>query len=204
MNIFKEIEGFEDYEIDNDGNVKSIKRNIILKPSITKKGYKKVVLYKEGKIYHKLVHRLVAEAFLPNENNLPIINHKDENPANNHIELELDKNGNIVVNEEKSNLEWCTYKYNNTYNGRHLRATAKLIGVPRPDVVEKFSKPVVAVKDGVVVMEFPSISEARRNGYIHSSDCCYGLRRTCGGYQWYWKKDWEEKQNAVPHKREDA
>lgn len=99
--VFKPIEGFEDYEISNYGRVKSLKSKRILKPSNTNM-YSKVSLWKNGKGYFKLVHRLVARAFIPNQNNLPNINHKDENPQNNKAE----------------NLEWCTQKYNNNY-GRH-------------------------------------------------------------------------------------
>lgn len=66
-----------------------------LKPVINIKGYLYVDMYQKK----KKVHRLVAEAYLPNPFNLPIINHKDNNPANNHVE----------------NLEWCDYKYNAQY-----------------------------------------------------------------------------------------
>ena len=62
-------------------------------------GYKDVMLWKNNKMKNKRVHRLVAEAFIPNPNLYPIINHKDENRSNNNIE----------------NLEWCTAKYNSTY-----------------------------------------------------------------------------------------
>lgn len=58
--------------------------------------YKQVVLYKNKKHKTVAVHRLVAEAFIPNPDNLPQVNHKDENPSNNNV----------------NNLEWCTCKYN--------------------------------------------------------------------------------------------
>lgn len=59
----------------------------------------------DGNKHNLYVHRLVAYNFIPNPNNYPIINHKDENRSNNNI----------------SNLEWCTVSYNNTYNDAHLR-----------------------------------------------------------------------------------
>ena len=81
--------------------------------------YKRVILSDTNKHTHGLlVHRLVAETFIPNPNNYPIINHKDENPTNNCVD----------------NLEWCTYQYNNTYNninkkiGKTLSKTIKQNG----------------------------------------------------------------------------
>lgn len=69
--------------------------------------YKSVALRVDGKYHHKLVHRIVAEAFIPNPEGHPIINHIDENPANN----------------KAANLEWCSYKYNTNYGGAQERRT---------------------------------------------------------------------------------
>ena len=80
----------------------------ILKPSGAK--YRQVILCKNGKTKQGLLHRLVAEAFIPNPDNLPCINHKDENPLNNRAD----------------NLEWCSYKYNNEYNDRIGRCRDKI------------------------------------------------------------------------------
>lgn len=106
---WKQIKGFENkYEISNLGKVRSIGRYIsgknnscryrkgtILKPQIAS-GYAQVYLSDNGKQKWYKVHRLVAEAFIPNPNNLPIINHKDGNTLNN----------------TETNIEWCNYKYN--------------------------------------------------------------------------------------------
>lgn len=97
------IEGYEGlYEISNTGEIRNAKGNI--KKSQSKKGvntnYKEVSLWKDGKNKRFLVHRLVAKAFIPNPNNYPIINHKDENGTNNCVE----------------NLEWCNHRYNAKYN----------------------------------------------------------------------------------------
>lgn len=117
-------EGF--YEVSNLGRVKSLSRLIyrkktnkplLLKTSFlksikTKYGYYVVTLFDEN---HKrkqiFIHRLVAIAFLENPDNLPFINHKDENRGNNFVCLNFDG----TVNNEKSNLEWCTAKYNINY-----------------------------------------------------------------------------------------
>ena len=104
MEEWRDIEGYEGlYQISNLGRVKSFPRPTtpggILKTIKRKDGYCSIKLSKNGKVKKVLVHRLVAKAFIPNTNNLPIINHKDENPSKNIVD----------------NLEWCDYKYNNNY-----------------------------------------------------------------------------------------
>lgn len=122
MEEWKDIKGFEGlYQISSFGRVKSLARiikrnynNYTVKEKILKlgesKGYKQVCLCKDKRIYWKQVHRLVAEAFINNPNNYPCINHKDENPSNNSV----------------TNLEWCTYSYNNTYNNLAKRRISKV------------------------------------------------------------------------------
>lgn len=104
LEIWKDIQGYEGrYQVSNLGNVKSLKdtlgrpREKLRALGNTRQGYKRVDLYKKGdKPKNHLVHRLVAKAFLPNPENKPMVNHKDSNPSNNHIE----------------NLEWCTQSEN--------------------------------------------------------------------------------------------
>lgn len=102
IEIFKDIEGYEDYQISNLGNVKSLRfgKEKILKPVKDGKKYLQVVLYKQGKNKVCKVHRLVAQAFIPNSQNLPQINHKDEDKTNNQV----------------NNLEWCDCQYNIDYS----------------------------------------------------------------------------------------
>lgn len=93
----KEIVGYEGlYTIDILGRVYSIKRKRYLKGGTLYSGHKTVLLSKDGKGKTHSVHRLVAQAFIPNPKNLPIVHHIDENPQNNAA----------------SNLQWCTQKEN--------------------------------------------------------------------------------------------
>lgn len=118
--IWKDVKGFEGYyEVSNLGRVRSVDRVIfdnvrkcdrLLKGRILKKryhtgGYNVVAFCKEHIIVNKFVHRLVAEAFIPNLDNLPLVNHKDEDKTNNCVD----------------NLEWCDAKYNNDYGTRKER-----------------------------------------------------------------------------------
>ena len=114
--IWKDIKGYEHlYQVSNLGRVKSLpkysnskgylelRKEKVLKPYKTgrKRNYL-TVRFLDGKAYK--VHRLVAEAFIPNPDNLPQVNHKDENPSNNNVD----------------NLEWCTNAYNVKYSAKPL------------------------------------------------------------------------------------
>lgn len=139
-------------------------------------GYLTVILYKNGKIKNYKIHRLVAEAFIPNPNNYPCVNHKDENPSNNCI----------------NNLEWCTHKYNMNYGTCQQRKVSntdyKEVSRKR---VEKLSKPVLQfTKNNVFVREWCSAKECGRNGYDHStvSKCCKGKQKYHKGFIWKYKE----------------
>lgn len=83
MEEWKQIEGYPNYWVSNKGRVKSDK---ILNPVITPAGYERVGIYYNGNIKQCLVHRLVAQAFIPNEDNKPTVLHKDKNKLNNNVE----------------------------------------------------------------------------------------------------------------------
>lgn len=164
--FWKEIKGYEGlYQVSNYGRVKSLYWNNerIMKTAKGKDGYLLVQLWKnkKGKMYS--VHRLVAQAFIPNPDNLPIINHKDEKPSNNHVE----------------NLEWCDYIYNNNY------------GTTKQRRADKQSKTVYQYNlKGEFVAEYPSTMEIQRqlgfnNGGIVA--CCNGKIKTAYGYKWTYK-----------------
>ena len=108
---------------------------------------------------HHYIHRLVAEAFIPNPDNLPCINHKDENKENNSV----------------GNLEWCDYSYNANYGTRTKRAKEKQFG-------DRF---VVINLDTGEVYKTPK--DASRATGIHNdsiSRVCKGKSKTAGGYRW--------------------
>ena len=167
---WKNIDGFENlYQISNYGNVKSLKCNKekILKP-INKDGYLFVHLYKDGERKKYYIHRLVASAFIKNPNNLPQVNHKDENPINNNIE----------------NLEWCDCKYNINYGTHNERARKGKINHP------SLSKSVYSVnKTTNEVTYYQSAIDAERiTGIFQSSicSCLKGKLKSAGGRYWYY------------------
>lgn len=103
--IYRQIEGYENYEVSIHGDVRNRKTKRVLKPFFIGAGYKAVALTSnQNNIKILYVHQLVGEAFL-DRNGLPEINHKDEDKTNNHI----------------SNLEWCTHLYNCRYGTRNQR-----------------------------------------------------------------------------------
>lgn len=118
--MWRSIKGYEGlYEISNKGRVKSLARYYkafgyrkiiieekIMSPVESPQGYYQIGLSKEGAKKHVQIHRLVAQAFIPNPQSLPFINHKDENKKNNCVD----------------NLEWCTPEYNVNYGSGIARA----------------------------------------------------------------------------------
>lgn len=160
--IWKDIKGYEGlYQVSNLGNVRSYHSGEwrLLTNVINRCGYKQYLFYKNGKRKNMRGNRLVAEAFIPNPDNLPIINHKDENPSNNSVE----------------NLEWSTHKYNMNYGNRPFIGRAKCI----KQVDE----------NGNIVGRFRSVSEASRttgisrgniSSVLNGSKC----RHNAGNYKW--------------------
>lgn len=175
---WRPVKGYEGlYEVSNFGRVKSLERDVkckgnskrtiketILNPENGVKGYLRVYLYKDGKYIRKQVHRLVAEAFIPNPLNLPCINHKGETPSKNFV----------------WQLEWCTIQYNNTYGNRIDKQKVKLF------------KPVLQFDlNGNFIKEYTSIKEVEiENGLNHSliSRCCLGKVKTAYKYIWKYKE----------------
>lgn len=185
VEIWKDITGYEGiYQISNYGRVKSLDRyiqyvngnNIFTKGKIlngfTKPtGYKSVDLYYNNhrKKFH--IHRLVAGAFIENPNNLPEVNHKDEDKSNNCVE----------------NLEWCTCAYNINY-GTHNQKVAnsnknhpnKIKAICQFDLKGNFIKEWSSITLAAEEYKIPKTSITR---------CCkhkFGVKQ-CGGYRWEYK-----------------
>ena len=165
--------GYPNYTITDDGRVFSLNYHKEgykkeLKPRLCN-GYYKILLCRGVDRKQFRLHRLVALAFIPNPDNLPIINHKDENPSNNMV----------------GNLEWCSIKYNNTYGTRLERVSKKHLNS------KDQSKPVKQfTKDGLFVKEYPSMMEVeRQTGYACSfiAKCCKGIYKQAYGYIWRYK-----------------
>lgn len=171
MEIWRDILGYEGlYQVSNEGRVRSLNYNKtkqikIIKPFISRCGYLIVLFSMNGKRKHFQVHRLVAEAFIPNPNNYPQVNHKDENPENNRVE----------------NLEWCDCFYNINYGKRTEKARKKLLNHP-----QKSKQIYQYTIGGELVAIWPSSKECGRNGFFQSAvnRCCNGKIKTHKGYRW--------------------
>lgn len=181
--IWKPIKGFEGlYEVSNTGLIKSLncynyKEPRIMHTSLRKDGYLSVGLSKNNKTTTRTVHRIVAETFLPNPNNLEMINHKDEDKSNNNVD----------------NLEWCTVSYNNKYSiKRHPERFVLRKNREKRDYykvktkyfnvhINQFSK------DGEFIKQWFNFAELKHiKNYNNTSikECCEGKRKTAYGYKW--------------------
>lgn len=160
------------YQISNQARIKSLDRYVpyknskkfikggIMHPKKDKDGYLIIILYKNGKDTTYKMHRLVAQAFIPNPDNLPYINHKDE-----------DKQNNLP-----NNLEWCTAKYNYNYGSCKWRSGAKR------------KKPIIQYDlNGKKIKEFDGVVEAiKETGLKHIPVAAkHGWK--AGGFIWKYK-----------------
>ena len=167
-------EPWENYQVSNLGRILSLNyRNTgkadLMTPRKRKNGYFQVKLSKNGEKKYCLVHRLVAETFLPNPENKPEVNHIDEDKTNNFV-------GTPENDYKDGNLEWCDCKYNCNYG-----TSATRIG-------EKLSKPVFQFTlDGEFIREWKSCYEVQRKlGYRQSytNACCRGNYKQAYGFIW--------------------
>ncbi len=156
---------FNNYYVSSDGRVYSLFTNKVLKPAIDRYGYYKVTLTVNNKLKYITVHRLVASAFIPNPNNLPQVNHKDENKLNNNVE----------------NLEWCDAKYNSNYGTRSIR-----VGLSGRKPINQISL------NGEYIKTWSGACEIEKElGITHGQifNCCRGRDKTAHGYIWKYKEE---------------
>jgi len=179
MEEWRDIAGYEGmYQVSNLGRVRSLDRFVecsnsrrfykgrILSAEMDDKGYIRVLLSVAGKRRSCMVHRLVATAFLDNSENLPEVNHKDENPANNALD----------------NLEWCTKQYNLEYGtGRTRSIQSHKVSVLQYNMA------------GELIAEFGGVNEAaiaigKPNDATAITKCCKGKNKTAHGFIWKYKE----------------
>ena len=184
--IWKTIKGYENYyQISNQGRVKSVTRFVndnngvvllkskILNPMMNEKGYLRIGLSKNNQRKYKRIHRLVAEAFIPNPDNKPQINHKNGIKTDNRV----------------SNLDWVSISENvkHSYHVLHRKKSMlRKFGVDNPN-----SKPILQLKNGKIIAKFNSAKEAERCTGISQgniSRCANKKTKSAGGYQWEYIK----------------
>lgn len=175
---WRDCVGYEGiYQVNRNGEVRSCQKGKwhLLSVGISKCGYRHVLLHKDGKRKNLRCNRLVAKAFIPNPDNLPYVNHKDENPSNDNVE----------------NLEWCTCEYNVNY-GTARERSSRNNGKNRP--VCMFDV------DGTFIREFYNIANAAKTiGGEHSCilRCCSNKFFCYKGYIWRYKEDIDTIADAI-------
>lgn len=158
MEKYKIINNFNNYNISDNGNVWNVRKNRPMKPTMDSHGYLVVHLSHNGKSYNKKVHRLVAEAFIPNPLNLPCVNHINEDKTDNRAE----------------NLEWCDVAYNNSYGLRTHKTRKPILQF---DLVGNLVREWESM-----------ISIERELGYRTGTICkCCKTGKQYGGFIWKYK-----------------
>ena len=168
---WKEIEGTNGlYLVSDEGKVFSCQSNKVLKTERQNAGYYRVELHYNGEVHRELIHRLVAQAFIPNPNNYPIINHKDENPANNCAD----------------NLEWCTHSYNTNYGNCIKKIVANREYIAGWNHVQSKSVKQFDL-DGNFLHEYGSCGMAAKLTGLNEksiSKCANGQLKQYAGFGW--------------------
>ena len=169
MEIWKEINGFENYQISNLGNLKSIKNNkeYYMALPINQDGYYQVALYKNGEQHNKLVHRLVAEAFIENTYNKKTVNHKNGIKTDNRVD----------------NLEWATNKEQTQHSINVLNHKSIITDKCRKKQIALHQRKVKR-SDGITFNSIKEASNGNDSLRRKISSCCRNKLKTAGGYKW--------------------
>lgn len=198
--IWRDISNFEGrYQVSNSGKVKSLERKVngklnskvtvkerYMKLQKNHKGYLAVILHKNRKAYHKMVHRLVADAFIPNPDKKLQVNHINCNKKDNRVE----------------NLEWCTQEENMNHAKAHgliksdsiLQKECRMRNIKNAQEAEKRIVAKIDPETNLLLNVYESITDAARKLNLRSGDSkivtvCKGKRKTTGGYKWRYIDD---------------
>lgn len=182
--MWKTINGFENYEINQFGQIKNKLSGMLKRHTTAKNGYPTVTLYKNNKGKRFYIHRLIAIYFIPNPNNLPTVNHKDGNKLNNEV----------------NNLEWVSYSLNNkhAYEKGLKIVTKKMLdhaktlnnSMLQNNPYGANRKPIIATINGVE-KEFPNVEIAAKELNFHRCSIdrvLKGARKSARGINFKYKE----------------
>lgn len=187
--IWKDVVGYDGlYLVSNLGRIKSKERIVknshgkrlvkekILSTFISNSGYYAIVLHKTRPIFKlNYIHRLVANAFIPNENNLEQVNHIDGNKLNNNV----------------FNLEWCSRSENMKHAIKVGLFSQKVVKERIKKMNKSARKPILQIKSGKIIAEYESTvlagKQFTKNADRNISACARGLLPSAYGYQWKYK-----------------
>jgi len=171
--MFKDVNLNNNYMVNEIGEIYSKRKDKILTPKLNYDGYLRIQLWNKGRNIFVSIHRLVAEAFIPNPDNKPFVNHIDGNKQNNRVD----------------NLEWCTQQENIKHA---YKMGLSKVELNNPNTSTK----VHQIKNGDIINTFPSTMEAERQTGICRSNISLACRtkkkngslRVVGGYNWKYVK----------------
>lgn len=175
METWSTIKGFDNHKVSTTGRVMNIKTGKILSPFTTKNGYQTIALSECGKSHKKYVHRIVAEAFIPNEYSKLQVNHLNGNKRDNRVE----------------NLEWCTSSENHLHRSRVLgikRSSEHMYTMCNLAKVTHY-RPVVCVETNVVFDCVVDAAKSVSRKPCSLVDVLKGRHETCAGFHWKYFKE---------------